>query len=110
MSKFTKNQTVYYASTRFATTANECFLAVVERVVDACGKKQITFFNRNNMDFVFGRRATMAFPIFATAEDAFAYLESFVAERAKWNAVEKYTILARVRPDYAPDFKDLTAR
>ena len=126
MATFKKHQTVYFASTNFCRKQNRPpvrvngvwtsddteYYAVVERVVDACGARQMTFFDRNGMDSVFGRRQHTGAPVFATADEAFAYLETVAARNRAHPTptyTTTYTILRRVRPDYAPDFADLEA-
>lgn len=75
MVKFKKGQTVYQACTHFAENATSVEYRVVSRVVDACGKKQVTFEDHGH-DSVFRRRLLLdAGPkVFATADEAFSYL------------------------------------
>jgi len=100
-SRFVKGQIVYSVCTRFSTfgqyairNASGKFLGwtdgpktrdghaikiavVIERQVDACGAKQVTFYDRGNNDSVFGRMERADIPtIFNTAEEAFAYAEA----------------------------------
>lgn len=100
MSRFQKGQIVYSASVNFSTygqhamrDANGKFQgwaagpktregreitigAVIERQIDACGKKQISFYDRGDNDFVFGRRMSADTPrLFTTADEAFEYVK-----------------------------------
>ena len=89
--KFKKGQTVFQASSNFATVA-ECAKngdvyipsvsigIVVEREVDSCGAKQITFTDRGGNDSIFSKKFCFAWGenIFSTAEEAFAALKSDV--------------------------------
>jgi hypothetical protein len=90
--KFSKGQTVFYACTGFASVAvgkdNTIELRVIARIVDACGLKQVTFVDRGN-DGIYGRKFSFgpySKQVFATAEEAFSYLES---HKAKWTRTEK---------------------
>lgn len=82
--RFAKGQVVYYASANFSRNAapregvvDPSLGVVIERVVDACGTKQITFFNRGGLDCVFGRSKSASSPnICSTPEEAFAYLRA----------------------------------
>lgn len=82
--RFTNGQTVFYASTYFGCVGkgdryhdNVRLGVVIERQVDACGVKQITFFNRGNNDSVFGRRENANNQaICETAEEAFNFLRN----------------------------------
>ena len=84
MPKFKKNQIVYQVSTRFSSIQLKSregkeirVSVVVERKVDSCGEKQMTFYSRdlnNSNDFVFGKKAYAPFNnCFANAEDALNY-------------------------------------
>ena len=84
--RFTKGQTVYYATADFAAVGRgdrehgfaDVYLGVViERQVDACGAKNITFFDRGGNDSTFGRRHFASSPfICASADEAFAFLRA----------------------------------
>jgi hypothetical protein len=82
--RFTKGQTIFYASTYFRCPGRgdrdhaDVYLgAVIERQVDACGAKQVTFFDRAGFDGVFCRsdRAEAEY-FFATPDEAFQYLRN----------------------------------
>lgn len=83
--RFSKNQIVYQASDRFSSKdyrrpdgryVTVIICRVIERVVDACGNKQVTFYNRGN-DSIFGRsHCANAAYIQPTAQQAFDYLEA----------------------------------
>jgi len=76
---YKKGQVVYQAHPRAAELGvNGDYIGiVVSRTVDACGAKQCTFADNGN-DSTFGRKVLMSAPynesLFATAEEAFAYL------------------------------------
>ena len=84
--RFTKGQTVFYASTNLGRVGegdrdhnfhSVQLGAVIERQVDACGAKQVTFFNRGNNDSVFGRSQYASNQaICATASEAFEFLRN----------------------------------
>jgi hypothetical protein len=81
--RFQKGQTVFYASTNFGSVAKGQIEdrivyvqlgAVIARTVDACGAKQMSFFDRG-ADGIFGRTDFATHPAyFNTQEEAFAYL------------------------------------
>jgi hypothetical protein len=80
--RFTKGQIVFVASTswQYLKTQTPCaggtIGAVIERQVESCGLKQITFFNRAGFDCVFSRSEQAdSGRIFATADEAFQYLK-----------------------------------
>ena len=79
-SKFTKGQKVYYASMNvsriYRNDGNDIYLCmVIERTVDACGQKQMTFEDDGN-DFVFGKMVKLQWSqeYFTTPAEAFAYI------------------------------------
>lgn len=84
--RFTKGQTVFYASTNFSRVGDGDRAhdfhgvqigLVIERQVDACGAKQVTFFNRGENDSIFGRSHLANNPeICTTADEAFAFLRN----------------------------------
>lgn len=81
MKRFTKWQTVFYASSNFSSLGNLRVGVVIERQVESCGAKQITFFDRCGNDDVFGRSQRADSPaICSTAEEAFSYLQASSAD------------------------------
>lgn len=87
MSKFKKNQIIYSVSTRFSRLEGVedrngrdiDILAVIERQVDACGVKQMTFASRDGSynDSIFGKKAYAPFSnYFETEQEAFAYAKT----------------------------------
>jgi hypothetical protein len=88
--KFKKGQIVFQSCTRFAEVARfgtndgkrvqeVAIGVVVEREIDACGRKIATFSDRGGFDNVFGRTYDFTnFPVFlfATANEAFAALHA----------------------------------
>ncbi len=80
MAQFKKGQTVYQACGHFASKGNDYTMAVIERVVDGCGKKVLTFLERGE-DEVFGKSARASsdgkfYRIFATADEAVEALKA----------------------------------
>jgi hypothetical protein len=83
--RFSKGQTVFYASTNLGTVAkgerngeytSVHLGAVITRTIDSCGAKQMTF-EDHGCDSVFGKSVRADHPaFFATAEEAFAYLHA----------------------------------
>lgn len=108
MTAFKKNQTVYVAKPSFAHRYEahrtvETQMVVVSRVVDSCGKKQMSFFDGGN-DHIYGRRVLADasgsfYNVFSTPEEAFAALEGFKAQSESRGI--KVTISADVLPDSA---------
>ena len=75
MPRFKKGQTVYKSSLNHSEHDKILMFAVVERVVDSCGKKRVTFYDRGN-DFIFGKSDNPdSEHLHETAEGAFKYLE-----------------------------------
>lgn len=88
--KFTKGQHVFSVHTHFAAVGahgrnGDVWMptvnigVIIERVVDACGQKQMTFESRDakgQNDSVFGRKVSLAWAegIFANLSDAKEYL------------------------------------
>lgn len=71
--------------TRFTEINGRDIGIVIERIVDACGAKRLTFFSRHpHNDFVYCRSlpADSAF-VFATREEAIAGLNAYAAKRAE---------------------------
>lgn len=80
--RFTKGQTIFSVCTRFCADYenNNQFIAVVERVVDACGAKQVTFFDRGK-DSIYGRSDAATSPfLFDNSDDAFAFADQLAKE------------------------------
>lgn len=84
---FKKGQLVYHAKSYFGTVATDATRGdirigvVIERLVDSCGVKKVTFADRGGLDDVFGKSQYFSCGtqfIFATAEGAFAALKSDV--------------------------------
>ncbi len=83
--RFAKGQTVFMACTNFSSVAKGeidgaivyvQLGAVIARTVDACGAKQMSFFDRG-ADGIFGRTDFATHPAyFNTQEEAFAYLRT----------------------------------
>jgi hypothetical protein len=94
-SRFQKGQTVYLACHNFASIhptpedyrkAHGCeeppkdiaFGVVVSRVVDACGQKQVTFYDHGN-DSIYGRSRPVDFPgLFETHQEAADFLKGMI--------------------------------
>lgn len=86
--RFTKGQVIYQvcqnlASITEAQKNGDTYFypvtlgAVVERQVDSCGAKQVTFYNRGGNDSVFGRsNLARAAELFADSAAAFEYLRN----------------------------------
>lgn len=79
--RFQKGQLIYKATNNFQTydgvgIAPIRMGAVIERQVDACGAKQITFYDRG-MDSIYSRKDRAdSLKLFCTPEEAFAALRS----------------------------------
>lgn len=85
--KFKKGQKVYYASTNFGyiyTNKDKPdikILTVVERTVDSCGKKQMTFYDFG-YDLVFHRTTYAPYDVyFTTRYAAYEFLKHYKKER-----------------------------
>jgi hypothetical protein len=88
MTRFLKNEIVYKVSTDFATVGKASYNEdkyisevrlgiIVERQVESCGAKRITFYDRANNDFVFGKSAhSDNETYFKSVEDAFNFLKN----------------------------------
>jgi len=90
--RFKKGQKVYSAETHLATRYGKGdekdihIMTVVERTVDACGNKQMTFYNAGN-DFIFGKKVCAPFnKFFETRELAYEYLNKFKQEKQHFRA------------------------
>jgi len=88
--RFTKGQKVYYFSTNFADIPLDDrvveYYAIIERTVDACGAKQMTF-EDHGCDGIYGRRQGSQHPhYFATVDEALDHAEEHVGEtdRRTW--------------------------
>jgi hypothetical protein len=96
---FKKGQKIYQIHTNFGRIDSPDlkeswqYMTVIERTIDACGEKQMTFADFG-CDFVFGRLFFAPFQydpskeprrklwVFLTREDAYSYLESQVRDEA----------------------------
>ena len=82
-----KGQKVYRACTHFGSIRiNELditIMTVIERTVDACGKKQMTFYD-NGFDVVFGKSILLKYATeyFDTREEAYDFLQGY---KEKWD-------------------------
>jgi hypothetical protein len=79
--KFKKGQKVYYADGNLSAIYNKpdrggiYIVTVIERTVDACGKKQMTFYD-HGLDGVYPRKAYAPFEgYFESREEAYKFLE-----------------------------------
>ena len=101
--RFTKGQIVYQVCSRLTSNGKVDIAAVVERQVDACGEKQMTFYDRGGHgDFVFGRQLRADWPyIFATREEAAACIKSTFLEP------HDTVFYPGLVLDYRPDFEGI---
>ncbi len=75
--KFAKGQTVFQACINFACKDGVRIGVVIERMLDSAGKKFVTFYDRADLDSVFGRRERIEYAaIFATQQEAFQHLQN----------------------------------
>ncbi len=96
MSRFKKGQTIYRASS-WHIPHKDCnnngfpvhFVYVaLSKVVDACGKKKVTFYD--NGQFTLCRSCIADYPdLFATYEEAIAKLEVMIVEQKKSNELQE---------------------
>lgn len=114
MAQFKKGQTVYQACSNFSQDAKcNTTMAVVERIVDSCGTKVMTFAERAvHNDSVFGKsvrnwQGRGFHNIHATPAEAFAALHVYaaqaVAQRAARPDVYVSTGVYRLIPDVLSD-------
>ena len=106
-SKFTKGQTVYYASSNFSEVVDYKAMTrsieyrVISRIVDSCGAKQMTFVNRG-YDSVFGKKVRSSNPTyFATPAEAFAFLEN--DKRVEGMIQRELKVTITIYPDVVGD-------
>lgn len=99
--RFMKGQTVYAISTNFCSDDDRkiCFGIVHKRIVDACGKKQVTFFNRGN-DEVFGRSIRFREDEIINSKMWFASNMVFENPESAFEELKRYKEMCRKNYDY----------
>jgi hypothetical protein len=117
--RFSKGQTVFQATTLLCSDNQKgiAFSAVIERIVDACGQKKLTFFNRSERcDSIFGRsKHPEQQQLFSDAESAFRYLEEQAIKDAAcaadkhWVRIKDYRVASEIFSDDRNDLQDFCA-
>jgi hypothetical protein len=115
--KFKKGQKVFYATTNLSSLKaydhNTVIdiLSVIERTVDACGKKQMTFEN-HGYDYAYGKKSYAPFDqYFETREEAYEYLDS-IEDYTRTDGMHYHHLILREIFDDRDDdvFKVLAAK
>ena len=95
--RFTKGQTVYQISYRFTENMDKrlAFVVCVSRIVDSCGAKRVTFYDRGN-DGVYRRsHPADSTHLFTTHAEAITALKAHAEQQALYP--KNYTVIVDER-------------